>query len=291
MSSGQGKFPLEVVTDNNLLRQRYEDAELGGANPLMVTTSAQGVAYAPGVAITGFSCGVPFLIPPGDGGANGLSFTGGGGGAFTLSAAILTGAWNLLTDCYVYLTANAGGSGCGEGWYFAQFASDTAGTIYADQYISGQPTIPAAPAVFPDSPTGRITTTISEITAIRGLTLPAGALGKNGVLEFWPRSMATNSAGAKQYRLKIGTSEAVLEQATSLPDTERVLTVRNRGRLDRQSASRSGQGVGTAIAALAGDYLSIDTSIDQAITVTLKLAATTDAMVLVASRLVVTNMA
>ena len=44
MSSGQGKLPLEVVTDNNLLRQRYEDAELGGKLPLYVTTtSAQGV--------------------------------------------------------------------------------------------------------------------------------------------------------------------------------------------------------------------------------------------------------
>lgn len=44
MSSGQGKFPLEVVTDNNLLRQRYEDAELEGKLPLYVTrNSAQGV--------------------------------------------------------------------------------------------------------------------------------------------------------------------------------------------------------------------------------------------------------
>ena len=44
MSSGQGKFPLEVVTDNNLLRKRYENDELGGKLPLYVTTtSAQGV--------------------------------------------------------------------------------------------------------------------------------------------------------------------------------------------------------------------------------------------------------
>lgn len=42
MSSGQGKLPLEVVTDNNLLRQRYENDELEGKLPLYVTsTSAQ----------------------------------------------------------------------------------------------------------------------------------------------------------------------------------------------------------------------------------------------------------
>jgi outer membrane scaffolding protein for murein synthesis (MipA/OmpV family) len=67
------------------------------------------------------------------------------------------------------------------------------------------------------------------------------------------------------------------------------MTVRNRGRLDRQSASRNGQGVGTAIATLAGDWLSIDTSVDQPVTMTLKLTATTDAVVLLASRIVVTN--
>lgn len=53
MSSGQGKFPLEVVTDNNLLRQRYENDELGGANLLMVTTSAQGVGKGPGNIYSG----------------------------------------------------------------------------------------------------------------------------------------------------------------------------------------------------------------------------------------------
>lgn len=253
-------------------------------------TSAQGVGFsAQGVPVTGFACGIPFVLPPGDGGANGLSFTGGGGGAFTMTAAILAGGWNLLTDCYVYLPANVGGSGNTAGWYYAQFSSDTVGTIYADQYVSGQPTIPAAPAVFPGSPSGRITTTTSEITANTGVTLPAGALGKNGVLEWWPRCVATNSAGAKQARLRIGGVEALLDQSTTLPDTERVMTVRNRGRLDRQSASRNGQGVGSAIATLTGDWLSIDTSVDQPVTMTLKLTATTDAVVLLASRIVVTN--
>ena len=276
----------------NRLRRTIEMAGTDGQAgpvPVMATPSGSEIGYAPNVAITGFSCGVPFLIPPGDGATNGLSFTGGGGGAFTLSAAILTGAGALLTDCYVYLPANAGGSGNTAGWYFAQFTSDTAGTIYADQYISGQPIIPAAPAVFPGSPTGRITTTTSEITAITGLTLPSGALGKNGVLEWWPRCVATNSAGAKQTRLRLGGVEALLEQATTLPDTERVLTLRNRGRLDRQTSSRNAQGIGSAIATIAGDAVAVDTGSDQLVTMTLKLPATTDAAVLLSSRIVVTN--
>ena len=88
MSSGQGKLPLEVVTDNNLWRQRYEDAELEGKSLLYVTSnSAQGVVKVvaggnelfsinesgviptsnrigtPG--IQGFGAGVCPVLPPG----------------------------------------------------------------------------------------------------------------------------------------------------------------------------------------------------------------------------------
>lgn len=54
MSSGQGKLPFDVVTDNNLLRQRYENNELGGLTPLMVTTtSAQGIGNGSYVELVG----------------------------------------------------------------------------------------------------------------------------------------------------------------------------------------------------------------------------------------------
>ena len=46
MSSGQGKLPLEVVTDNALLRSKYEGQELGGLTPLYITSnSAQGIVF------------------------------------------------------------------------------------------------------------------------------------------------------------------------------------------------------------------------------------------------------
>ena len=43
--------------------------------------------------------GTPFAILPGDGSTTGLQFTG-SAGAFTLSAAILTNAWNALKGCW-----------------------------------------------------------------------------------------------------------------------------------------------------------------------------------------------
>ena len=56
------------------------------------------------------SVGVPFVVPAGDGGTNGLTFTGGGGGAFTLSAAIQANLATLIDGCYLYLPANAAGA-------------------------------------------------------------------------------------------------------------------------------------------------------------------------------------
>ena len=42
MGTGQGKLPLDVVTDNALRKKKYEQDELEGTQPLMVTTSSDG---------------------------------------------------------------------------------------------------------------------------------------------------------------------------------------------------------------------------------------------------------
>ena len=254
----------------------------------ITTLSSGGIGFAPQIPVTLFSSGVPFLIPPGDGGANGLAFTGGGGGAFTLSAAILSFSFNVLSDCYIWLPANAGGSGCAAGWYYAQFSSDTAGIVYGNTYTSGVPIIPPLPIAFAGAPSGRITTTTAEITA-QSINLPARAMGNNGTLEWWPRLIGTNSANFKQARLRAGGTEALMDQLSTAPDSERVYTVRNRGREDRQTCSRSTIGVGGAVTSMSGDWMSVDTSVVTDISITLKLSAVTDSIVLLSNRIVVTN--
>ena len=68
----------------------------------------------PSEAYTLYQSGIPFWIPPGDGGANGLSFTG-TRGVFTLSAeAPMASAFNVLASgCYCYLPAGSGGLATG----------------------------------------------------------------------------------------------------------------------------------------------------------------------------------
>jgi len=43
--TGQGKLPQELVTDNALLKRKYESEELGGAEPVLSTTSGEGVKF------------------------------------------------------------------------------------------------------------------------------------------------------------------------------------------------------------------------------------------------------
>jgi len=163
---------------------------------------------------------IPFLIPPGDGAASGLSFSG-SAGAFTLSAAILASTGAALAGCYCYFSANFGGSTRPAGWYWTVFSSDTAGIVYADMYTSGAPRRITSPTPFSENLTGRITSPTNEVTAISGIILPAGSLGKNGSLEM-KAHLSGSTGGTKTYRVR--DSEASVQlfnyTTTASPVTE-----------------------------------------------------------------------
>lgn len=138
--------------------------------------------------------GLFFILFPGDGGSNGLIFTGSGSGAFTLSAGIA----NFVPYRFcAYLPADQAYSGSAAGWYYGTMSSATAGVLYAETY---DPTSGVAP-VFPSSPTAlpvtkltRLTQTTSEITFMQA---PVRAMLANDLLRVLFRSVSTNTAGTK----------------------------------------------------------------------------------------------
>ena len=230
--------------------------------------------YLLGIPRTTFQTAVPFVLPPGDGGTNGLTFTGGGGGAFTLSAAPLAGLFSGLSGSgsYVYLPANAGGSGNAAGWYYCVFSSDTAGTIYGDQYTGGQPQIVGSPGAFGGAPSGRITTPTSEIVALSGINLlPVGA---NGSVMLFPRIIGDISA-TKTYRIKAGGTTLVVESNSTSPNVERGIVVRCRGTTGNETTSRQGAGIGQASNSISGDFSNVNLSGNPALTVTMQMSANT----------------
>jgi hypothetical protein len=135
-------------------------------------------------------CGMPFVLFAGDGGANGMLFTGTAGG-FTLSAAVLTGL--VIPVGYCYLPANAGGLGNAAGWFYFEMSSSTAGTVYNNGFTptpGALPVVPTAKTAFANPAGGRITQTTADITML-SCSLAAGAMGANGLLKAGIKMLGT----------------------------------------------------------------------------------------------------
>ena len=243
--------------------------------------------YLLGIPRTTFQSAIPFFLLPGDGGTNGLTFTGGGGGAFTLSAAPLANLLGGLSGkgCYGYLPANAGGSGNTAGWYYFIPSSDTAGTFYSDKYIGGQPVLVGSPTTFAGSPSGRITQTTAEVTAISGINLTP--LGDNGEAELKLLLAGDTASGNKFFKIRLGGTASLSSVSSSNPQEERLMTLRNAGSQSSQILSQSTRGTGVAGNTIAtSGFTSIDLSgPTTAITMCMQLTANTGCMCYLASAL------
>ena len=218
--------------------------------------------------------GVPFCILPGDGAAAGLQFTG-SAGAFTLSAAILTNAWNALKGCWCYMPSGFGRSGYSAGWYWAVFSSDTAGVLYTDTYVSGRPTRDFSPAAFPVNLAGWLTQTTAEVTGPTGFTLRGLSMGKSGSLKSHLRGIG-NAIANKFYKMYLGsTLIQYLQPVTTSPNWEMLVSTCNQGSESLQINSRQTipTGVGAAGTVMVnGESTSVDTSVDQTLSISMQIS-------------------
>lgn len=250
-------------------------------------TWLQSLLYGLGFPQCIFTNAIPFFILPGDGGTNGLTFTGGGGGAFTLSAAPLTGLLSGLAgrQCYGYLPANAGGSGNAAGWYLFVPSSDTAGTFYNNTYSSGRPALVGSPTTFAGSPSGRITQTTNEITALSGFNMTP--IGNSGELAWKTFMASTSNANNKTYRLRLGGTATFADNGGATSGVEeRLYTVRNLGDQTHQILSRQNAGVGTGLSSISNLSSAIDLSgATTTVAITMQLVANTDMCCLLATNL------
>ncbi len=271
-----GEF-VHVYNDGGGIR---DVPTLQGAGNIL---ASKGVKSSPG-SQTVMSVGIPFVIPPGDGGANGLLFSG-TAGAFTLSAAILANAWNLLKGAWCYMPASFGGSAYPAGWYWAVFSSDTAGTLYVNTYSSGVPVRPASPTNFPVNLSGRLNQTTSEITGPAGFLVPGGALGPNGTIKAYLRTLGNNGATNKILRSYLdSTLVGQISNITTNPNAEYLVSICNQGSEALQCNSRTSYvtGVGSAGSSVSGapDYSSVDTGSDKSFSISLQNNTNTGSFIL-----------
>ena len=240
-----------------------------------------------------YQSGIPFWIPPGDGGSNGLIFTG-TRGVFTLSAAApFAGLGStVLAGCYAYIPA--GGGGLAGGLYWCQMSDDTNGEIFANTYTPGQgtPLYIASPTQLSDCSAGRITQTSATIT-IASFIMPGGCMGPNGIMRSLTKWMSTNSAGVKTVKVAISSLQHFgINHSTTL-NNQLVSSSRQNMGIEtaqignRTSAATSAWDAGTSGNAYSGDKTSIDTRVDQAVTFTMSSASNTDSIIFVPMQFIV----
>ena len=223
-----------------------------------------------------FQSGILFAIFAGDGGSNGLSFTG-TAGQFTLSAAPLTNIWNFFktpVGGYCYLPAGAGGLVSG-GLYFFRMTSDTAGEIYQEKYTpgSGKPIIISSPTPHPNLTPGRISQSTSEIV-IASFIMPGNSMDENGLFRALISSKSEANAAARTFRVRVGSavwSSLALTTSQTVLDYETV--AQNQGATSQQVITRLDTRISNGSTTLNGDYTSVDTSMDNTVQFSMQTAS------------------
>jgi len=237
----------------------------------------------PSESYTLYQSGIPFWIPPGDGGANGLSFTG-TRGVFTLSAASpMANSVAFLRNCYCYLPASSGGLVAG-GWFWCTMSDDTNGEIFQDTYPgSGHPAFVTSATAHPNLTAGRITQTLSPVTGA-SFTIPGGSLGPNGILYCNMATRFTNSGTSKYFRAVLPTGSFMyLSGTTSNGVIDGEGWLQNQGVQNRQTrvsgnTGRAHSGT-TAMTSNDNSQTVQDFSVDVLFAATMQIGATTDSII------------
>ena len=143
------------------------------------------------------STGLP-IIYPGNG-------TMGNNGAFTLGTALD----QTYAQCYIQLPTGAiytSPVSSSAGVYYCVMSSASAGTVYNNPYIVGNPTIPSSPTAFATTGPGAWTRATGNGTQTQLLAapIPANSVGENGEIQVnWNWTMY-NSAGVKVLQFTMG---------------------------------------------------------------------------------------
>lgn len=177
--------------------------------------------------------GIPVILPSGG--------TIGNNGALSGITALPT----TYSSCYMYFPAEAIYAGSLAGIYYVVMTSTTAGTIYNNQYVIGNPSIPASPTAFSTTGPGVFVQTTGQIDLLT-FAVPSGAMGPNGRLIIRGRTTCNNNANSKSPRIAFGGMTLVNNNLASAAGAEVYTQVQNRGVTNQQVApAQSFAGVGS----------------------------------------------
>lgn len=169
----------------------------------------------------------------------------------------LTGITALPTAyAYAYVLVPAGAIATGipaaATWYFAEFSSTTAATIYNNTYVSGNGTQPTCPGgCASPSPTAFSTTGPGSFTGVSSATngpdysLPAGTLGIRDTVRMSYRASVTNTSASKTIGASFGGSNAFATAVTTVASIYQIGNCSNRDNTASQICGSNNASPGT----------------------------------------------
>ena len=243
-----------------------------------------------GNSTTLWAGGMLFWMPPGDGATTGMQFVGDGTGSFTLSAA---GATSLtVTGGWVYLTANAGGSGNTAGWRYFTMSDDTHGKIYTATYDSTlgiPPIVPASLIEMAFVSNSRLTSSTADIQIIQIPIDFSKQMGLNGCIKMWFRTFGNGTGNNKYCSLRAGVS--TLHQNIPVASTvqDSIFAVSNCGSLSRQLVTRQSQSIAAAVnSTISNDFRSVNLAAETSLNVGIKNTINVDSFMIAVRDLSIT---
>jgi len=193
------------------------------------------------------------------------------------------------TGIYLYFPSAAVYAASPAGFYYVimDSSSQTVGTVYNNIYVPGVTplAIPATPTPITLTGPGAFTGSQSAI-AVAMATVPAGALGKDGRLDFQFYGSNNNTAGQnKIFTLHFGGQQLHSQaQTTAVNLAVARFVMANRGREDRQVSSNTATNGTSSAAPL---QFSVDTTVDQLVEIRLQHSSSaTDVIMLECSSIV-----
>lgn len=217
---------------------------------------------------------IPFIIAPTGSMAN--------NGAITLGTALD----QTYVSAYVYLPASAIQAGSGVGWYYTVFASATVGQVFNNTYVSGTPAIPASPLAFVSTGPGAFT---GVTTAVVGpqLSVPAGAMGPNGILQATTLWSGLNNANTKTLTVTFGGTTLLNGGFTSVAAGQVLTTLYNRSNAAINVSMPTANNVGLGTAGASPLLSAINTAAAQTLAIGGTLSVATDYLILEAYQIAV----
>lgn len=209
-----------------------------------------------------WSSGLPFVMPS----SGTINNTAG-------SVTVGTAFDYVIGPSYTFFPANALFASSPAGWYYTNWTAATIGTVYANTYANGIPSIPTTPTP--------LTTVAGAYTQSTGfdvigpnVIVPGNAMGDNGMIEWQRMVNNNNSAGQKIYNTFFGGVNFQGLTQTTNPREAGAGSLKNRGRKTAQIGANAAHGDNNNASTL--PKLSIDTSQNQIAAMAIQLQTATD---------------